>query len=61
MGVRMLRAALAVLAAILLVGVLSLLIIQSRAVKEDYYAAHAERMRAIETTKNDLTHQQNCG
>ncbi len=55
MGVRMLRASLAVLAAILLVGVLSLLIVESRTVKEDYYAAHAERMRAIESSRNDLT------
>ena len=54
-GIRMLRAFLAALAAILLVGVLSLLIVESRAVKEDYYAAHAERMRAIETSRNDLT------
>ena len=50
----MLRAFLAVLAAILLVGVLSVLIVESRAVKEDYYAAHAARMRAIETSRNDL-------
>ncbi len=54
MGIRMLRAFLAVLAAILLVTVLSWLIVESRAVKEDYYAAHAERMRAIETSRNDL-------
>lgn len=54
MGIRMLRAFLAVLAAILLVSVLSWLIVESRAVKEDYYAAHAERMRAIETSRNDL-------
>jgi signal transduction histidine kinase len=39
----------------LLVGVLSVLIVESRAVKEDYYAEHADRMRAIETSKNDLT------
>ncbi len=51
----MLRASLATLAALLLVSVLSLLIVESRAVKEDYYVAHAERMRAIETSKNDLT------
>ena len=55
MGIRMLRVFLAALAAILLVGVLSVLIVESRAVKEDYYAAHAERMRAIETSRNDLT------
>jgi len=39
----------------LLVSVLSVLIVESRAVKEDYYAAHAERMRAIESSRNDLT------
>ncbi len=54
MGVRMLRAALAALAAVLLVGILGALIVESRAVKEDYYAAHAERMGAIETSRNDL-------
>lgn len=51
----MARALLAALATLLLVGVMALLIVESRAVKEDYYVAHAERMRAIETTKNDLT------
>lgn len=51
----MLRAALAVLATLVLVGVLVVLIVESRAVKEDYYVAHAERMRAIETSINDLT------
>ncbi len=51
----MLRATLAVLATVLLVGVMSVLIVESRAVKEDYYVAHAERMRAIETTRDDLT------
>jgi len=51
----MLRASLAALAALLLVGVLSALIVESRAVKADYYAAHADRMRAIETSRDDLT------
>jgi len=51
----MLRASLAVLAALLLVGVLSVLIVESRAVNEAYYVAHADRMSAIETSKNDLT------
>ena len=50
----MLRALLATVAAIILVTVLSLLIVESRAVKEDYYVAHAERMRAIDTSRNDL-------
>jgi signal transduction histidine kinase len=44
----------AVLAALLLVSVLSILIVESRAVKEDYYLAHASRMRAIETSRNDI-------
>ena len=51
----MVRAGLAVLAAIVLVGILSVLIVESRAVSEDDYAAHAQRMRAIETSRNDLT------
>lgn len=50
----MVRAGLAALAAILLVVVLSVLIVESRTVTEDDYAAHAERMRAIETSRNDL-------
>ncbi len=54
MGIPMLRAAVAVLAAFLLIGVLSMLIVESRAVKEDYYVAHAERVRAIETSRNDI-------
>ncbi|MGI9270127.1 MAG: hypothetical protein ACR2QT_00005, partial [Woeseiaceae bacterium] len=49
------KAMLAALAAILLVGVLSVLIVESRAVDENYYVAHSERMRAIENSRNDLT------
>ena len=49
------KAILAALAAILLVGVLSVLIVESRAVNEDYYVAHSERMRAMENSRNDLT------
>lgn len=51
---RIVRILLAVLAAALLVGVLSVLIVESRAVKEDYYIAHAERMRAIESSRSDI-------
>ena len=51
----MLRASLAALAAALLVGVLSLLIVESRSVDEEYYVAHAELMRAIESSRNDVT------
>lgn len=54
MGVSMLKAAVAVLAALLLVGVLTILIIESGAVREDYYVAHAGHVRAIETSRNDL-------
>ena len=53
-GELMVRAGLAALAALLLVAVLSVLIVESRTVTEDDYAAHAERMRAIETSRNDL-------
>lgn len=50
----MLRVLLAAAAAIMLVTVLSVLIVESRAVKEGYYAAHAERVRAIETSRDDI-------
>lgn len=50
----MLRGLLAALAGLLLVGVLGTLIVESRAVTNDDYAAHAERMRAIEVSRNDL-------
>ena len=50
----MLRALLAAAAAILLVSVLSVLIVESRAVKEGYYAAQAERVRAIETSRDGI-------
>ena len=50
----MVRAALAVTASLVLVGILGLLIKESRNVDEEYYAAHAERVRAIETTREDL-------
>ena len=51
----MLRGLLAALAGCLLIGVLGALIVESRAVGNDEYAAHAERMRAIEVSRNDLT------
>ena len=50
----MLRALLAALAVALLLGVLSLLTIESRSVTEEYYVAHADRLRAIETSRDDL-------
>lgn len=50
----MLRTAVAGLATLLLVGVLSMLIVESRAVKEDYYVAHAGRVRAIESSRDDI-------
>jgi len=50
----MLRTFLAVLAIAFLLGVLSLLTIESRSVTEDYYISHANRVRAIETSKDDI-------
>ncbi|MGI9204720.1 MAG: ATP-binding protein [Woeseiaceae bacterium] len=50
----MLRTLLAVLAIVFLLGVLSLLTIESRSVTEDYYISHANRVRAIETSKDDI-------
>ena len=43
-----------VVAAILVVVVLSLLIVETRAVKTDYYVSHAERARAIEAAEAGL-------
>ena len=50
----MYRGLLAALAGLLLVGVLGTLIVESRAVTNEDYAAHAERMRAVEVSRNDL-------
>ncbi|MDH3612639.1 MAG: ATP-binding protein [Gammaproteobacteria bacterium] len=50
----MLRAFLAALAVAVLLTVLTLLTIESRSVTEEYYIAHANRVRAIETSKDDL-------
>ena len=50
----MLRTLLAILAIAFLLGVLSLLTIESRSVTEDYYISHANRVQAIETSKDDI-------
>ena len=50
----MLRTATAIVATLLLVGVLGLLIVESRSVDAEYYTFHTERTRAIETTREDL-------
>lgn len=52
---RMLRVSLAVLAGVSIVIVLSLLIIESRTVKDEYYVSHADRTRAIEAIESDFT------
>ena len=50
----MVRIVLAIVASLALLGVLSLLIMESSTVNEAYYATHAERVRAIESTRDDL-------
>ncbi|MGI9238617.1 MAG: sensor histidine kinase [Woeseiaceae bacterium] len=50
----MLRAPLAILAGASIVIVLSLLIIESRTVKDEYYVAHADRTRAIDEIGSDI-------
>lgn len=50
----MLRASLAVIASLILVGILGLLIVESRSVDQQYFAAHTERVRAVEATREDL-------
>jgi len=52
--IRTLGNPLTVVAAILVVVLLSLLIVETRAVKTQYYVSHAERMRAIETTQDGI-------
>ena len=54
MDIRKLSNPLAILAAILVVAVLSLLIIESRSVKDEHYVSQAERARLIETTRTDI-------
>ncbi len=54
MDLRKLSNSLAVLAAILVIVVLSLLIVESRSVKDEHYASQAERTRLIETMRTDL-------
>lgn len=51
----MLRNALTIVAALLVLGVLGLLVVQSRSVDEAYYAAYSERVRAVQTTGDDLS------
>ena len=51
----MVRVALTTIASFILVGVLALLIMESRTVDENYYAAHTARVRAIEATRDDLS------
>lgn len=51
---RMLRVSLAVLAGVSIVIVLSLLIVESRTVKDEYYVSHADRSRAIDAIESDI-------
>lgn len=51
---RSLGNSLAVVAAILVIGLLSFLIFESRTVKTEYYVSHAQRTRAVEATQVDL-------
>lgn len=46
---------LAIVAGILIVGALSYLIVESRTVKDEYYVAHADRTRTIETIETDIS------
>ena len=50
----MLRVSLAILAGVSTIIVLSLLIIESRTVKDEYYVSHADRTRAIEAIESDF-------
>ncbi|MDJ0709683.1 MAG: HAMP domain-containing sensor histidine kinase [Woeseiaceae bacterium] len=50
----MLKGLLATIAAATMIAVFSVLVMESRAVGEDDYIAHAERMRSIETSRDDI-------
>ena len=50
----MLKGLLATVAAATMIAVFSVLILESRAVGEDDYIAHAERMRHIQTSRDDI-------
>ncbi len=50
----MLKGLLAAIAAATMIAVFSVLIMESRAVGEDDYIAHAERMRRVETSRDDI-------
>ncbi len=50
----MLKGLLATIAAATMIAVFSVLILESRAVGEDDYIAHAERMRSIQTSRDDI-------
>ena len=51
---RSLGNSLAAVAAVLVVGLLSFLIFESRSVNTEYYVSHAQRTRAVETAQADL-------
>ena len=50
----MIRVVLAAITSLMLIAVLALLIVESRAVDDSYYAAHTERMRAIDASREDI-------
>ena len=50
----MIRVVLAAIASFMLIAVLGFLIAESRAVDDSYYVAHSERMRAIDTSREDI-------
>ena len=54
MNTRTLANPVAIAAAVLVAGVLSLLILEARAIKYDYYVSHAERTRAIQSAETDV-------
>lgn len=54
MDTRPIRTSLAIIAIGLLVGVLSLLIVESRTVTTEYHVAHAERIRTLDALKSDV-------
>lgn len=54
MDIRAIRIPLSIVAVLVLVGVLAFLLMESRAVEDDYYLSHAAKVRALETAQTDI-------
>lgn len=54
MDIRTIRIPLSIVAVLVLVGVLAFLLMESRAVENDYYLSHAAKVRALDAAQTDI-------